>query len=201
MVYNFEQLTKFYSIQLKTHGPHSPQALHWNSTYTQETRFILLSLINDLTDQTVLDVGCGVGDLLGFLQTEKITAKYTGWDISPEMIAAARKKYPQGVFEVKDLLEEQKPPRFDYVVASGTMNVKIHDHERFVLELIAAMYRIAGKGIAFNLLSISSPEKDNTFYYADPERIFAYCRTFTPYVSLQHDYLPGDFTVYMHRGI
>ncbi len=201
MTHDFGHIKEFYAQQLDTHGPHSPHALHWNSTYTQEKRFIMLSLIDDLTDRSVLDVGSGVGDLYGFLEAENIRTKYTGWDISEDMVKASQKKYPRARFEVQDILKEKTAAAFDYVVASGTMNVKIRDHDRFVYEMIAAMYRKAAKGVAFNLLSSSSPDKDDFFYYAEPEKIFGYCRELTPYVSLMHDYLPGDFTVYMHRKI
>jgi SAM-dependent methyltransferase len=198
---SLEQIKSFYSSLLHQHGPDHPMALHWNSRHTQEIRFVMLSLIDDLEGRSVLDVGCGVGDLYGFLEQEKIKAKYAGWDISPEMIAAAKKKHPRGDFALNNIQFLEKPARFDYVLASGTMNVKISDHDRWVYEMIAVMFRTAGKGLGFNLLSNSSPEQDDTFYYADPERIFSYCRSLTPYVTLRHDYLPGDFTVYLYKSI
>lgn len=213
MKFDLENIKTFYASLLKKYGHDHPMALHWTSKNTQELRFLVLALIDELNGHSILDVGCGVGDLYGFFQREKIKVDYTGWDISSEMVAAAREKYPNGKFEVVDILDEETShhlpltpyhlpfKQFDYVFASGTMNVAIADHERWVLRLIARMYSCAKVGVGFNLLSSASPDKDHTFYYAEPERILAACRQLTPNVVLRHDYLPGDLTMFLYRSI
>ncbi len=201
MLQELPKIQDFYKRQLLKHGPENPMALHWISKETQEIRFIALSLVGELEGRSVLDLGCGVGDLYGYFKKEDIRTHYTGWDISEEMITAAKNKYPEAKFEVKNIQIMQELPQFDYVLASGTMNVKINGHDAWVKMMIRSMFSAAKRGVGFNLLSISSPEKDDVFYYADPVQILSFCRTLTPYVSLRHDYLPGDFTVYMQKKI
>ena len=50
----------------------------------------------------VLDVGCGPGGLLDELSRE--TVRVNGVDLSPGMIAAARRRYPRDRYEVADVL-------------------------------------------------------------------------------------------------
>ena len=56
------------------------------------------------SDASVLEVGCGWGDLIGALPQ----AKRAGVDFLPENVAEARRHYPEVKFEVADALE---PPR------------------------------------------------------------------------------------------
>ncbi len=48
------------------HGYH-PNALYWSTKEMQELRFKVLADIGIQSGDSVLDVGCGFGDLLGYL--------------------------------------------------------------------------------------------------------------------------------------
>ena len=47
----------------------------WNSRDSQQSRFEILAGAFDLNGQTVLDVGCGLGDFAGFLHERGVTPK------------------------------------------------------------------------------------------------------------------------------
>lgn len=51
-------------------------------------------------DETVLEIGCGPGEVSGYLQ--RFGVKCLGTDISEQMVANARKYFPQVCFEVQD---------------------------------------------------------------------------------------------------
>ena len=80
-----------------------------------------------LNSRRVLDVGCGSGDFIIGLPSS--VEKYHGFDISSDMIAAAkdlRKRQIESVpddksveFEVSDVLSFNPKKKFDYVFASG----------------------------------------------------------------------------------
>jgi len=63
---------------------------------------------------SVLDLGCGTGDLLAALRP----ARGVGIDLSPEMLRIARSKYPHLVFREGDAETIDLDERFDYVVLS-----------------------------------------------------------------------------------
>ena len=67
----------------------------------QSIRFQVLTEIGDLRNATILDVGCGFGDLCRFLEKKKLNVKYHGVDINQDFIDVAKKRNPNGKFEVR----------------------------------------------------------------------------------------------------
>lgn len=70
------------------------------------------------TGQRVLEVGCGMGDLLAAVQP----ARGVGVDFSPAMIELARKRHPELEFQVADAAEFSAPEPFDYILLSDLVN-------------------------------------------------------------------------------
>jgi ubiquinone/menaquinone biosynthesis C-methylase UbiE len=64
--------------------------------------------------QTILDLACGTGELEKALGTTAI--QFTGVDISPGMIKAARRKYPRGRFIVADAAAVRLRREYDIVL-------------------------------------------------------------------------------------
>jgi glycosyltransferase involved in cell wall biosynthesis len=64
--------------------------------------------------QTVLEMGCGTGNLLEALRP---SAAY-GIDLSPAMVDICRRKYPSFSFDAQDAEELEGKRRFDVIVAS-----------------------------------------------------------------------------------
>lgn len=148
------RLTQLYRRSLGLHGP-TARGLRWSSEAGQRERFRLLLGIGPWERRSVADVGCGVGDLLGYLREEGWRGRvYDGFDIVPEMVEHARAKQRGrgGRFEVRDVLAEGFPRRYDYVLASGTFNLRIDGHDDFFRRMIASMYAACRRGVAFNVL-------------------------------------------------
>jgi len=66
-------------------------------------------------DSSVLEIGCGTGDLLKSLGVKK----GVGIDISEEMVTIAMGKYPEYTFRVMDAENINLNTRFDYVIMSN----------------------------------------------------------------------------------
>ncbi|UCD85434.1 MAG: methyltransferase domain-containing protein, partial [Deltaproteobacteria bacterium] len=85
----------------------SPWSLAWNSQESQELRYRILSQIDQFTPKKIgrgtslLDLGCGLGHLVDFLEKNGMEVSYTGIDIIPEFIAAAKKRRPEDEFYCK----------------------------------------------------------------------------------------------------
>lgn len=171
-----------------------PKAVSWGSKESQELRFKVLSEIGDLYGKSILDVGCGLGDLYGYLLNSPIET-YVGYDIVPEMIFAARKKYPNAKFV--DVFPEEK---FDYVFESGIFNLPDPDWGIFTEIMIKKMFSQCKIGIGINFLSSLSPKKDKDSQYADPLEILRFVSEITNKFSLRHDYKQNDFCVYAFRN-
>ncbi len=69
-------------------------------------------------DQDILEIGCGSGDLLAFLEP-----KYgLGMDISPKMVTLAKKSHPSLDFLQMDAFDFTLKRKFDVVILSDTVN-------------------------------------------------------------------------------
>ncbi|MGV3765205.1 MAG: class I SAM-dependent methyltransferase [Chitinophagaceae bacterium] len=121
-------------------------SLQWNaSLYDTKHDFVskygeaLLDILNAQPGETVLDLGCGTGDLAA--QIAASGAVVTGLDFSPEMIAAAQNKFPNIEFQVASASNFQFPGTFDAVFSNATLH--------WVLDYEGAakcMYRALRKG-------------------------------------------------------
>lgn len=172
----------------------------WGSAESQRRRFEVLAAVAAPLAGTVLDVGCGLGDLYLYLKETGFEGAYHGVDLHPGMVAAARARLPEARFEAMDITALSDPlPRYDYVLMSGAANVAHDRYPEALAALIRRMFALAGKGVAFNLLSNRADFVEPGEVYADPGRILHFCLGLTRRVVLRHDYMPHDFTVYLYR--
>ena len=181
----------------------------WRCSYGQEVRFEeLLGAIEptELTGRSVLDVGCGLGDLFSYLRKRGNQVDYTGVDIVPEMVAAARERHPEGRFDVRDILSSPIDKTFDIVICSGALTVRVPDHDLFVQKMLAQMLKLARLAVSVNFQSTrafrSNPMalQNDDLYYADPLKLYAFCRSLCPWTVLREDTLASDFCIHMLPG-
>jgi SAM-dependent methyltransferase len=193
-----EYLLKIYSDTLAKHGD-APEAVHWRGV-TQRYRFKVLTEIADLETASILDYGCGKGDLLPYLVEQGYRAQYTGFDINPELIALGRRKYPAARFEVKDIEQDAVDEQFDYVLISGIFNNRVADNWSMMTAVLRRAFACARHGLAFNAISTYVNFEDSAMYYADPAEVFRFCMSeLSRNVTLRHDNLPYNYSVYVYR--
>jgi hypothetical protein len=150
----------------------------------------------DLTDKTLLDVGCGRADLLDYLLARGVRPHdYTGIEaVEPLADAAQAKAPPRCTILRADFLKE--PIRMfvgaEVVYFSGSLNTL--DAEAFYAILPVA-FDAAGTALVFNFLA--SPMLAGTDYltWHRAQDVLAFARTLSPKVRHLTDYLPGDCTV------
>lgn len=183
------------------HG-HSPRALFWESRGVQWARFKALSEIGMAAGDSVLDVGCGFGDLRGWLLSHDLSVEYTGLDLSPELIAKAKSIHASKAFVAGDIFDfDVEAQSFDWVVLSGTLNWQLNDGGDYARRVIARMYELCRKGVAFNMLNANYWKGRSLLELTafDPDEVLRFCKEIAPDSSCRTDYLDNDFTVYMRR--
>lgn len=187
-----------YNERLKKYG-YNPQTLGWFEG-RQPLRFTILSEIGDFNNCSVLDVGCGFGDLYGFLTKKFHDVQYTGIDINPRLIAIARTIYPGIHVMVKDFHEAVLDTQFDWVVSSGVFNDYASENIPFVQEMVKKMFVMCTKGVAVDFMSNYAGLKGKNTCYTVPEELFAFCKTLSKRIVLRHDYMPFEFCVYIYKN-
>jgi Methyltransferase domain len=199
------QVGHYYSDKVVTHGP-TARGVDWNSPESQHLRFCQLAKVIDGDSPfSINDYGCGYGAFVDHLQGSGLAFNYRGFDISDEMISAARQLHPASD-RVAFVARESELQPADYTVASGIFNVKLQTPEnewtQYVLDTLHSLDRLSQRGFSFNVLTkYSDPEfMRPTLYYADPELLFDYCKTrFSRFVALLHDYPLYEFTILVRK--
>lgn len=183
---------------LTRHG-HHPNALYWSSQRIQEIRFKALAEIGIETGDSVLDVGCGFGDFKRWFEADDRKLSFTGVDISPDLIAKAKELNPDASFYSGELFDcDFEGSSFDWVVLSGAMNEELHDQGEYARKMIALMYKLCRKGIAFNMLDARHINAHD-LQSVDPYQMMDYCKSRCQSVEMYDEYLSNDFTIYMRR--
>jgi SAM-dependent methyltransferase len=196
--YTQQLVADFFRLHVRLFG-NDWRALGWYSRHTQFKRFAVLCEIGALSHCSILDVGCGLGDLYGYLRGERIKTDYTGYDLLPEMVERAKKRYPEARFLVRDVLQEWAEEPFDYILSSGAFNIDFGDNASAIQKLLQVMIQQCRRGVAINFLSTKDTAQDPIFYHYDPQIWLDYSRTLCSHVELREDYLPNDFTLYLYR--
>jgi SAM-dependent methyltransferase len=195
-----------YDRALRRHGA-TVHAVKWTDEDGQRERFRLIAEVGAWDGASVADVGCGLGDLFGYLQARGDRVRYSGYDLSRRMVAAARRKHAHADagFEVRDILADGLGGHFDYVVASGTFNLKLRDHDRFLRRMLATMYGGCRRAIAFNIFHPYSSASWTAFadwngYYAVPREILlSWCLHLSPDVDVRPGVGERESTVFVRR--
>jgi SAM-dependent methyltransferase len=180
----------------------TPQALGWRDSRQQELRFKILAEIGSLEGVSVLDIGCGFGDLLDYFNaSERGVVSYTGTDLNPALIEVAQKRHMQAQarFLATTDLSQFETGSLDYVFLSGLFNFKIQDNTGFMQDTARESFRIARKGVAFNLLGSYVDFKDDHLFYHQEQQVFEFAKSLTRFVTLRADYPLYEFTVYLHQ--
>jgi SAM-dependent methyltransferase len=140
-----------------------------------------------LKGASVLDVGCGTGDLVDVL-TEQGISEYLGVDIVMASVDLARVKRPEHRFEVADFLAMELTRPYDFVLASGAMSVRLETDNYVVMEaFIEKMWKAASKGVAFNfLVPQHEGQRDDALFLYEPGKILAFCEKVAPEARVEH---------------
>ena len=176
------------------------QALASGTRERQRTRFQVLLELGIEPGSSVLDLGCGFADFYGFLLEKNLDVDYTGYDISPAFIDAARSKYPGANLQVLDIQDDDSARNFDYIVSSQVFNnLLVHeDNLEVAFDVLSRCYEQMNKGMVFDFLSTYVDYQQEGLYHYAPEQIFTFCKGLTKRVSLRHDYPLFEFAVYLY---
>ncbi|WP_372766441.1 class I SAM-dependent methyltransferase [Pseudoalteromonas sp.] len=189
-----KDLKQYYQELFKTHGANHNAVQHV-SQQSQEVRFALFNTLIDVSDD-VIDLGCGLGDMLPYLRKNGFKGNYLGCDFVPEFIAFANKLYAddsKARFIEFDINKDPLPENYHHVLISGIFNNPMDDNLSFIKNTLTKSYNACLSSVIFNALSDYVDYQDSELYYVSPLLLFDYCkRSLSPFVSLTHNYVTKD---------
>lgn len=200
----WRKMIKRYKKALQRHGS-SIRALKWKSESAMLVRHEELLKDLDMKDKTLLDVGCGFGDILNNpkLSTPNQKLNYLGVDIIKEFVEIARKKHPGYKFSVRNYFEKPFKRNFDIILCSGALNSNFGKETiKFRKKAIKTMFDHCNYALSFNMAG-STPQPKNkkgeAVYYANSLEILRFCLSLTKKIIFRHHYRPHDFTILMFK--
>ena len=170
--------------------------LGWGSREQQQYRFDVVLGNVAVASRSVLDIGCGFGDLLGYMDNRQVKQGcYTGLDVNTELVEDASRLYPHGTFIDKPLTEVDDSLRSDVVIMLGLMNFKQDkianmDYARLMVE---KAFSLTGYALVVDFLSarvIDGYPKEDFVYYYEPADVLDMGLSISADVKLVHDYKP-----------
>lgn len=198
---NYKNINNFYSERYEEYG-YSPKSLGWDKG-KQNVRFEILTSQYDFQGKSLLDIGCGFGDLSIFLDRKYTNYKYFGIDLLKDFVREARERNTQDYkrFEVADILDFTPHQNYDFAIASGTFNLALQDADNYeYLDYVfKKTFAICKDGFAFDFLSdkVDYQLKDS-FHYA-PEKVLSLAYKYSRNLVLRNDYMPFEFAIFLFK--
>jgi SAM-dependent methyltransferase len=178
--------------------------LDWSNAASQIARFEALADNVDLAGKSLLDVGCGLGDLWKFLASRHVPVTYTGVDLLENMVLEAGRRCPGVRFVAGDVFAENVfgSERFDVVFCSGAFNLNLGNNREFLALAVPRVMELSRESVVFNLLHKRARRARSRplYYYSDPQEVLEMLKPLGWKVRIVDDYLPNDFTTICEKG-
>ena len=202
---DYQHITSFYNNRYKQQGD-DISSVGWRDKSSQWLRFDMLFRGYDPRGKTILDVGCGFGDLYGFI-LEKFGSnfQYIGIDISSELIQKAEKKYSanNAKFYQCDVfsLKEHTQVSIDYSVESGMLSFKIADNNIYAQQVMDAMFALSSMGISLNFLTDQVDYQLEKNHHFSIQNVLCWGSKLSKNFVLYHDYPLWEFTIKIMKDV
>lgn len=169
----------------------------YEDSLQQALYFEVLTAMGMSPTSSVLDVGCGRGDLYAYLQTRGFQGHYVGLDIMPHLIEDAQARFPHISFLHGDIVSTDLEP-CDYALASGLFDYYIPNCQEKWKKAIQRMFALARRGIAWNGL-LAIPEGYKGLWAQPLPLVLELCASLGDYYSIRCDYDPLHFTAFVYK--
>lgn len=197
---DLKALELYYASQLVRHDA-PERKVGWQTAESQRVRFEALAIVGPLENTRILDVGCGLGAFFAYLKEKKLKVDYTGVDLFPGVIREAKQLYPEGKFQVRNILARPFSPRtFDFSFLSGVFNIKIQDNWKYMRQILTAVLRQTRMAVAFNALNSEAGIRESNRFTVNSRELVGFGRRLgVSRVLLMDHYHPLDLTLFLYK--
>ena len=173
----------------------SPSTVGWVSGKQKERYSKLFEGVGDFN--SVIDIGCGLGDLYKFIIDQKGIEKleYIGTEINQNFIKICQEKYPEATFILQNKIIPSFNNKSDVVVMSGLFNTPLDSNDLFLKSLLDASFSLSKKFITFNFLSNDVDYKDSNLNYTSLGDVIEYCEKKSKKISISKSSIIHEVTV------
>jgi SAM-dependent methyltransferase len=201
-------IVQHYEECLRKHGA-TPAGVDWPSGTDLAVRYgVMLELLAEAGGRPqLLDLGCGPGLMLDYIAaTGNIDrVDYHGIDLSEEMVDIARTRWPTHQFSCRDIIAAPLPEQsVDVVVMNGVLtervSVPVEMMTLLAQALVAAAFRVARIGIAFNVMNAHVDwQREDLFHWPFDVLAGFLRREVSSHYVLRADYGLYEYTCVVRR--
>ena len=197
---HLNKIKKFYNNRYDKFG-NKLESIGWSNRKDQKLRFEKLLNSIDISNKTILDAGCGFGDLYVYIKKNyNFKFNYVGIEITEKIlqIAKNRLKYKNAKFDVCDLLS-YKNDAIDISILSGSLTLKFKNSNSYTNKVLKKIYEISKISCSINFMSSYSDYQLPKNDHYQPEKIFKIAKKISNKVNIIHDYPLYEFTLQMFK--
>ena len=163
----------------------------------------IFKMISRQAPFTVLDVGCGPGFAIPYLEERygAMTGRYLGIDVSEALVAEARHLWPSQRFEVRDIVTNPLPKEsFNFTALNGVVTAKYSlsydTMENFACQLLECAWRATNEAMSFNVMSPHVDWIRDDLFHWPLDRVVAFCvAKLSRHINIIGDYGLYEYTV------
>lgn len=203
-----QKVIDYYRDIFGKYGANDERSLGWSKNkqyvrFAQLFRF-LFSSVEENFKKSLLDIGCGFGDMYAFLKKSELqdNIDYYGIDMMQEFIDVAVSNHPdkKDDFRCLEFLSMDESVKYDYCVASGIFGHKIFDTEDEIYEQVEKTMQkalnVCNIGVSFDFLSDKVDYRTSTEdFHASPAKILEIAYKFSRRVILDNSAMPFEFCI------
>lgn len=203
----FASIDRYYTQKIRAFGA-TPSGVDWESSATQQMRFVQLLRICDFSRSfSINDLGCGYGGMLALLFKRHSTTAidYLGVDLSMAMVVAAKRRWKKAT-QAKFVVGRECPRVADYSVASGIFNVQLdqplHVWTEVIQRTLCQLHESSRVAFSVNFFAHLPPGHNCApeLYCTHPEQWIDFCRQrLEARVELCSNYGMREFTLHVYR--
>lgn len=202
---NEKKMLNYYQDRFAEYGE-DEKSLGWTKS-KQSLRFFQLIKNFHLENANLTDIGCGFGDLYGYLSRGGIKLdRYLGVDIVPEFVEIAKRRYPDdwARFLLANYLDLESIGA-DCTVASGVFGYRLFDKDEDQYAYVGKVFRKAfeesSQGIAFDFLSDKTDfYSGKSDFHASPSTVLEIAYGLSRNVILDNSCMPFEFTLTVFKN-
>lgn len=202
---NYLDIIKHYENCYKLHGDNN-LGVDWPSKEDANIRYeVMLDIVPEKRGE-ILDFGCGLAHLLDYCHNSYYhEIAYTGCDLSYQFIKASKEKYNDINFICLNILEQDLPDTYEYIIANGvfTEKNKLSQEEMMVYfkNMLVRLFSFCEEGFAFNVMSKNVDwERGDLFHVSFDEMASILISNLkTRNFTFRHDYGLYEYTVYVWK--
>lgn len=164
-------------------------------------RFKALTSIGVKPHDSVIDLGCGFGDLYKYLSKQACDCQYVGIDINERLLATAKELNSEVEFHCLDILKDSHSLSSDWVIASGIFNARLRNegHLEYVRDMMLSMFTICKKGISVDFMTTNVDYMNIKAFHLDPADAIKLGNELSSRINLKMDYLKYEFNLQIYK--